>query len=353
MKFGMQSHFPLLMPVTQRPRRAATRAVVQAEQASVVTMEALPPEMRLHVLRYVAKQPSYRGLCRMECVSRTWRDLAKQHEAELWQLVLARRIGQQSALEDLGVGPRRQVKLLANKYVQQRITTQQLESEYDFRMELKVGDAAPSVATTMKLKDGWFDAGPYMHGWDVGLEFEAHFPDVDLQKRPVNTGLPFNWNFATTVPQPIDEPCKLRIIVKRRSDSMVAILLTTDLDLKQWVTAGLHGFFAEGEEDEEVTCIQTNDNHILTSAPPWTFTPNIAPLWNGRVFLEARMWWAGRVGNWNAPSMHKLVITDLCQVYRPHPHAFGEQCRHEYMRLADLDAILKAPECAGNALRWV
>ena len=46
-------------------------------------MESLPPEMLLHVLRYVAKLPSCRELCRAECVSRTWRDVAKQNEAEI------------------------------------------------------------------------------------------------------------------------------------------------------------------------------------------------------------------------------------------------------------------------------
>ena len=95
------------------PPRRRLRSGSSQQDHDTTTVSALPNELLVRVMSAVARQPSFRGLCRVECVSRAWRDLAKARESELWQHVLTQRWSKQPALDVLGVGPRRQVMLLA------------------------------------------------------------------------------------------------------------------------------------------------------------------------------------------------------------------------------------------------
>eukprot|EP00964_Phaeocystis_antarctica_P000913 scaffold518_cov55-Phaeocystis_antarctica.AAC.5 len=114
------------MPPSTRSRRAADP---QAEDPPI-TVDALPPELRLRIMSLLGAQPSPRALCRAACTSTLWRDLARANEEMLWRPMVALRWRSQPALESMGVGARRQYVLLAKNVRQPRATTESLQAAY-------------------------------------------------------------------------------------------------------------------------------------------------------------------------------------------------------------------------------
>ena len=144
----------------------------------------------------------------------------------LWQPMVERRWRKQPALESMGVGPRRQYMVLAEKFQKPRITPESVSAAYEFVLEVVVGDLAPAVATAWEPIDGGFKADVHPElGWESPVRFMAEFPDLRLQAPPLR-GDQIDFEDDDTQPQPLDERMHLRLMVKRRSDAKVAILLT-------------------------------------------------------------------------------------------------------------------------------
>ena len=341
------------------PPRRRLRSGSSQQDHDTTTVSALPNELLVRVMSAVARQPSFRGLCRVECVSRAWRDLAKARESELWQHVLTQRWSKQPALDALGVGPRRQVMLLAADGNQPRLTTKHLLDSFDFRIEIVVGDSSPLVATA-SLQGGWESLRLAADARDQGFEgsfgMRAVFPDAQLQAQPVLSlpSLPhaaFNWGSEHTLPQPLDATLKLRVMVRCRSDAKVAILLSTVQSLRQWNAHPRYWWSADGE-DEEVACVGNFHHPVVITNVPWAISPTPVPLWGGSVRVEMEMYWSGPTGGWANESRRELNIEHIARVYCPrHPSEGPPQ--PQYLKLSDIATILKAPDGATGALLWV
>ena len=203
--------------------------------------------------------------------------------------------------------------LLASKMAKPRSTPESVRSEFDFRMEVTVGDDAPTSATT-SVHGGWIDALP--HTWEQPITFRANFPDLQLQKPPVLCHSPFDLDDPDDyAPQPRDEPMTLRLLVQRRSDQKVAILLQYKTALREWTVQPRY------YDNTEYASIGT-DWDIIRSPPPWiregTSTPLHAEAGGGRAGLYSlaidEMYWAGPSGRWGGEAQNELCISGFSRL---------------------------------------
>ena len=339
------------MPPSTRSRRAADP---QAEDPPI-SVDALPPELRLRIMSLLGAQPSPRALCRAACTSTLWRDLARVNEEMLWRPMVALRWRSQPALESMGVGARRQYVLLAKNVRQPRATLSSVQAAYQFSVEIVVGDMPPMVSRA-ELRGGWYDLGRNGEDWEMPIQVDAHFPDLKLQAPPHTTYGGISWNHPydeSTQPQPIDEPLQLRVIVKRRSDQKVAVLLSLATQLRDWRPHPRYGFGRnEDERDAEVACIGMGCigmQPLRVSPPPSWVVPTGRELVGGCYGLEMEMWWAGPADRWENREENLLRIDGLHRAF--YQQGYGP--RNEALALADLATILLKPEYAQGALRWV
>ena len=109
----------------------------------------------------------------------TTRPYTDLREEALWRPILNQRWRAQPALDQMGVSPRRQFMMLADTVATPRVTKDAISSEFDFYVELVVGDMAPAVAKA-DLTGGWYE--PMSCEFDIGLV--AKFPEIELFARP-------------------------------------------------------------------------------------------------------------------------------------------------------------------------
>ena len=242
--------------------------------------------------------------------------------------------------------------LLASKMAKPRSTPESVRSEFDFRMEVTVGDDAPTSATT-SVHGGWIDALP--HTWEQPITFRANFPDLQLQKPPVLCHSPFDLDDPDDyAPQPRDEPMTLRLLVQRRSDQKVAILLQYKTALREWTVQPRY------YDNTEYASIGT-DWDIIRSPPPWiregTSTPLHAEAGGGRAGLYSlaidEMYWAGPSGRWGGEAQNELCISGFSRVFHPHPAYSSGQRFSTSLTLNDLVGVLKQAPESSTALRWI
>ena len=204
-----------------RQRRAATAG-----------LESLPPEVFLRILSHL---PNARELCRASCVCSGWKAILHQNEEELWHALVAARWRTHKALAALGVGWKRQYKLLAAKrtpYVHEDDLACSLSTEFTFMLEVIVGDNMPMCAP-MRLvgRRNIFEDNPYatredLEKLEMGPTLHAVLPGVELMQ-------PKPWRFngdaddaqPDASPVALDVPAEFHLFVKRKSDCCVAALL--------------------------------------------------------------------------------------------------------------------------------
>eukprot|EP00964_Phaeocystis_antarctica_P000914 scaffold518_cov55-Phaeocystis_antarctica.AAC.6 len=213
----------------------------------------------------------------------------------------------------------------------------------------------PPMFSSAELRGGWNDLGPQGEGWEMPIQVDAHFPDLKLQAPPRTTYGGISWNHPydeSTQPQPIDEPLQLRVIVKRRSDQKVAVLLSLATQLRDWRPHPRYGFGRnEDERDAEVACIGMGCigmQPLRVSPPPSWAVPTGRELVGGCYGLEMEMWWAGPADRGENREENLLRIDGLHRAF--YQQGYGP--RNEALALADLAAILLKPEYAQGALRW-
>ena len=351
------------MPPRTRSHRAAELQAHQRTQSRqkskrrlfppCITVDNLPPELLLRIMSLLGAQPSPQALCRAACTSTSWRDLARANEEYLWRPMVALRWRSQPALESLGVGARRQYVLLAKSVQKPRATPASLQAAYQFSVEIIVGDMPPMVSAA-ELRGGWFEYGPGMPGWEMPIQVDAHFPELKLQAPPprvnINSRISWDEGHELTQPQPIDEPLELRVIVKRRSDEKVAVLLSLATQLRDWMPHPRYGF---GDDDQaETACVGMGcigKEPLRVWPPPSWVEPTGRELVGGSYGLEVEMYWAGPADRWGNRDENLLRIDGLKRAF----YQWGREPQTEELALADLAAILLAPDCAHGALRWV
>ena len=192
--------------------------------------------------------------------------------------------------------------LLAKSVQKPRATPASLQAAYQFSVEIIVGDMPPMVSAA-ELRGGWFEYGPGMPGWEMPIQVDAHFPDLKLQAPPprVNINSRISWDEGQelTQPQPIDEPLELRVIVKRRSDEKVAVLLSLATQLRDWMPHPRYGF---GDDDQaETACVGMGcigKEPLRVWPPPSWVEPTGRELVGGSYGLEVEMYWAGPADRW-------------------------------------------------------
>ena len=293
----------------------------------------------------------------------------------MWQPMVAQRWRAQPAFDMMHVGPLRQFQLLARRWAQPRVSVASLSAEFDFLVELKVGDMAPAVAKPT-LDGGWRELGS-RHGFEDGLSITATFPELELLAPPQLSSFGFDWDGwpgSATLPTPLDEVIEFRMLVQRRSDHKAAVLFQGRSALSDWQVTSRHWWSEAGaqSEDQEHACIElpplsgpASRRHFeLRPPPPWVQEPTSERLrwegapWRGgqdagwpqhRYGLEARLYWAGPAGRWGGESRRELTIEHLARVCH-----WSNGGRHSTgITLADLETALKAPACSKAALRWV
>ena len=81
----------------------------------------------------------------------------------------------------------------------------------------------------------------------------------------------------------------------------------------------------------------------------WSVEPTGRELVGGSYGLEVEMYWAGPADRWGNRDENLLRIDGLKRAF----YQWGREPQTEELALADLAAILLAPDCAHGALRWV
>lgn len=186
-------------------------------------------------LRILSHLPNARELCRASLVCSGWKAILRENEEELWHALVAARWRTHKALAALGVGWKRQYKLLAAKrapYIHEDEVACSLSTEFTFMLEVLVGDNMPMCAPMQLVghrnifEDNQFATREDMDKMDFGPTLYTNLPDVELMQ-------PKPWRFngeadeaqPDKLPVALDVPAEFHLFVKRKSDCCVATFL--------------------------------------------------------------------------------------------------------------------------------
>ena len=324
------------------------------------TIEHLAPELLTHVISFL---PSARDLCRAASVNSTWARRVKDNEDVLWKPMVARRW---RSLPQLGISARRQYMLMATSFQQQRIAANDITAEYEFTMEVVLGDNAPTIAPA-RLSGGWFsDDGHERDRWgelpfpEMPIAFAADFPQLQLQEAPYYSDrLTYEQaeQMGAPLPKPVNDQMEVRVFVKRRSDHAVAEFLAITTHLRLWKTTVMYGFDDEGTGNIPAASLIVENCEVLPT-PRWLLTDPTAYIVMsfGRWTVEANLWWAGSLERWGGENANELRINGLMKCFYPRGYEaqYAVGPRRLEMSLEDVLRILRAPRVdPGGGLRWV